>query len=152
MIWIPLYNRVGEVTDRALVDDDMAHLLEFRWHKNSDGYAIRRKGSNPIVTIHMHRVVLGLTDPKVFGDHRDFNRLDNRRENLRATTKRGNNLHSPKQRGVSYDKRRGHWRAYITEHGRQRELGRFKTEVEARVAAGAARLVAIASEETHAAN
>lgn len=36
--------------------------------------------------IKMHRLILGLTDPKVFGDHVNGDTLDNQRSNIRAST------------------------------------------------------------------
>lgn len=140
---IPLINRAGRITSYAVVDDDRADIAEHRWHESSWGYAVRRVGQR---TIFMHRQVLGLTEPGVFADHINFDRLDNRSSNLRATTKRGNNLHSPKARGVSYEKRRHYWRAYITEYGKQTELGRFATREEAEAIARAAREQAIQEE------
>ena len=37
-------------------------------------------------TIRKHRIVLGLTDPKIYGHHKDGNGLNNAPENLEAMT------------------------------------------------------------------
>lgn len=141
---IPLVNKAGEITSYALVDDDQQWLLEWPWHESNYGYAVSRKGG---VHRFMHREVLGLTDPKLVTDHINFNRLDNRRENLRAITKRGNSLHSPKQRGASFHKCRGQWRAYaVLPGGKHKHLSYHATKEEALAAAAAVRAVHIQEE------
>lgn len=40
--------------------------------------------------IYMHRLILGLTDPKIVVDHRNHDGLDNRRENIKPCTQAEN--------------------------------------------------------------
>lgn len=67
-------------------------------------------------------------------DHIDRNKLNNRIENLRETTKSENALNSERsdKGGVSYKKDKKKWRAYVKENGVQKHLGCFLTEKEAR--------------------
>lgn len=134
---IPLVRRDGSVSDVALVDDeDYAELAKHSWHLHR-GYAARtsrREG-----TVMMHRQVLGLQkgDSRQ-ADHKNRNRLDNRRANLRACTSRENqqNLsvkHSSSSsfRGVHWDKRGRKWRAKVWVDGKEVSLGSFTDEARA---------------------
>jgi len=66
----------------ALVDDeDFEYLNQWKWfaHVRRDRYyAARSDWSNrpKSKTISMHRVILGITNPKLFGDHKNHNTLD----------------------------------------------------------------------------
>lgn len=88
----------------------------------------------------LHRLILGLTDPKIQGDHRDGNGLNNTRQNLRAATHSQNSWNSKRRsggtsqyRGVSWDAERAKWIASISrEDGKGRKhLGRFDNETDA---------------------
>jgi hypothetical protein len=75
---------------KALVSrEDHALVVGKTWRMNADGYATGRDEENR--HIGMHRVILGLKygDP-LQGDHINGDRLDNRRENLRACTQAQN--------------------------------------------------------------
>lgn len=71
-------------------------------------------------------------------DHRDRNKLNNRIENLRPCTQKGNNGNSGLHRhntsgfrGVSLNSRSGKWHAQIKINGKQTYLGRFESPEEA---------------------
>jgi hypothetical protein len=87
------------------------------------------------------------------GDHIDRDRLNYRRSNLRALPKGKNSQNqssyrgsSSAYRGVSWDRRRGKWSAYVCGGGKTTSLGRFNTEEAAAAAAkdGRARLLPFA--------
>lgn len=78
----------------AIVDDeDFEYLNQWKWKLSTNGYAIRcpsngktEDGRYKYTTIRMHRVIMKPS----FGfetDHINFDRLDNRRSNLRNVTK-----------------------------------------------------------------
>lgn len=91
---------------------------------------------------YLHRVVLGVDNPYLFVDHRNLDKTDNRRENLRIATpsesmcnqrqRRGNNKSG--YRGVCYDAARNGWVATITFNGKTTRLGIFPTAREAAIA------------------
>ena len=138
---IPLYRgrkHNASVIGYALVSKaDYGALRKFRWGLVA-GYPARADPHNGKRTILMHRQIMGFPDPAAFEvDHINFNRLDNRRANLRVLTKRQNRQHCQSRggtsrfRGVSWDKARGKWFAKITVNYKQIPLGRFDSEEEA---------------------
>ncbi len=91
----------------------------------------------------MARLILGLVGPSyrhLQVDHHNRDRLDNRRENLRAGPSILNRQNTGAQggssrfRGVYYDTRAGRrkrWAARVMLNGVKRRLGYFSTELEA---------------------
>lgn len=73
-------------------------------------------------------------------DHINGNGLDNRKVNLRLSSRAQNLANTRGQsgtspfKGVSYCKKTGRWKAQITVKGVNRNLGRFLTQEEAAVA------------------
>jgi len=140
----------------ALVDDqDYEYLNQFKWYALkavSTYYATRSKYSEKGTT-SMHREILGLTDPKIFTDHKDHNGLNNQRNNIRECTpaqnaqnqsSRGESLYlgvnphiSKKRYTTTKGEQREHlsfgYRAAIVVDKKQRHLGKFKTEIEAAI-------------------
>ena len=85
---IPLYAADGSIRDYAIVDSEDADLAQYRWHlsKIVEGYARRANPDRTPRFLSMHRVIaarMGIADAPMI-DHKNWNRLDNRRENLRA--------------------------------------------------------------------
>ena len=89
--------------------------------------------TQPYYKQYLHRVLLGVTDSNAIVDHINNNGLDNRRSNLRVTTKMGNALnmrvnHNKKSglpKGVYRE--RGEYKAQIKYNHINRYLGHFKT-------------------------
>lgn len=129
----------------ALVDDeDFEFLNQFKWCLAAGGrYA--RTGIGPRKNnkkIYMHHLVLGM--PKVIKgkievDHKNQNKLDNQKHNLRIINRSLNILNNfnPRKdnrsgfRGICLDKRINMWIASIQFEGRPMYLGRFNTPQEA---------------------
>jgi hypothetical protein len=110
--------------EEIFVDDDEDYELvsKHTWYLNTNGYAvteIRHKQQK------MHRMIMGVTDPKVFVDHINGNPVDNRKSNLRLCTNaencRNQKVHKNSQSGVKglyYCKRRNQWKAEIMLQGK----------------------------------
>lgn len=145
---IPIHNRAGELVAYALVDaEDHAWVSRLKWHLHG-GPADQRyvsTGSRPC--LYLHRLVMGLPpiaqDPREV-DHINRDRLDNRRANLRLTSRAENAQNVPAKgrsrfRGVHWEAGRERWRAEVSLNGRRVYRERFDTELEAAVAAERAR-------------
>ncbi|MHC4799928.1 MAG: AP2 domain-containing protein, partial [Planctomycetota bacterium] len=132
----------------AIVDaDDYERLNKYKWclskapHTN---YALTRLKARPVKpkrakrkAILMHRFILNAPRHLVV-DHINHNGLDNRKSNLRLCTRAQNcynsrsfNNKSSRYKGVSWDKQRKRFVAYIRCNGKCYNLGRFKSETEA---------------------
>jgi hypothetical protein len=158
---VVLRNRKGQETGRAVVDaGDVALVSGRRWFKaKSGGYAVSkdRDANGREVNVWMHRVILG-TAPGLETDHKDGNRLNNRRGNLRPATDGENcqNAVRPGReelRGVCFERRSKTrpWLARAILDGRTYYGGSYATREEAIVAARAlrARLFTHHNEDRH---
>lgn len=88
----------------SMVDDeDFERLTTHKWkaqkgHKTM--YAVRNRwGNKKYIVQAMHRIIMGLSDPKLFVDHRDGNGLNNQKYNLRIATKSQNNANRTAKKG-----------------------------------------------------
>lgn len=134
----------------ALVDDDdFERLNQFKWQavpvgKNSYGepywYATRGEwvGNGKTKTFSMHREIIGVTSSSQIIDHKDFNTLNNRKDNLRVCTKADNCRHTraiknkkSKYVGVSWINDCNKWMAKIRANKKQTYLGTFTDEADA---------------------
>ena len=126
----------------ALVDDnDYNELSKYKWYsseRRNTCYA-ERMSWNKILhnqkTSRMHHIIMHLPS-NIEIDHINGNGLDNRRENLRAVTRRQNqqNQHVPKTSkypGVSWNKRAKMWGSYIHINGKKCHLGYYANEEKA---------------------
>lgn len=105
---------------------DFAKISKYRWFKSSGGYAYRQGWKNgKHWEIWLHRVI-NKTPPRLFTDHINGQKLDNRRSNLRTASKAGNSTNRPKTRkfkatsgfkGVSLHVSTGLWRARVFDGG-----------------------------------
>ena len=99
---IPLWHK-GEIVSSTLVDAaDYDQLSEHVWYL-SNGYAVRwlKERSSKVKSgwrtgvVGMHRELLGIIgDRGLWGDHIFGDKLDNRREKLRAVTPKENRYNS----------------------------------------------------------
>lgn len=137
---IPLMGRNGRCRGMTLVDiEDYDAARGHRWHL-STGYAVRlEKTDGYAVAMPLHRLILGL-DPSnpLHTDHINRDRLDNRRENLRAVTHAENMRNKPsangsssRYRGVRWQRDKQRWRSEIKVEGRKVFLGYFDAEEDA---------------------
>lgn len=124
----------------ALVDDeDYNMLMEYKWRTRMSGgkrYAVSKGSYNKSVI--MHRLILGLTDSKVYCDHINGFTLNNQRCNLRAVTPSQNQMNkkasgASKYLGVSWRELSKKWISQITVYGKKKYLGSFDSELEAAI-------------------
>lgn len=125
---IPL-GRVKRGLYTIVSDKDYKRLLQWKWYLNAFGY-VQRLDENKKVIL-MHRVILEAKTGEIC-DHRNGNRIDNRRSNLRICTTQENvrNRDAGKNsksgfKGVSWDKNSQMWRAKIVYQRKDYILGYF---------------------------
>ena len=128
----------------ALVDsEDFQYLNQFNWFLHHSGAVVRNKrvSLNKYKSLQMHREIMGASDGKEI-DHINYNRRDNRKNNLRICN-RSQNARNQKLRvdnssgykGVYWNKEKGLWQAQMrNENKKMSYLGRFKTKEEAALA------------------
>lgn len=132
-----------EIVGHALIDAEFSHLARYRWRLSDRGYV----GRHAHGLVLLHREVMGcVRGDGLEVDHRNRNRFDCRRENLRVATRALNaqNLSSrpgssSRFRGVGWERGKGCWQAYVCVGRKQTKVGYHADEVEAARMAQAAR-------------
>jgi len=132
----------------ALVDDeDFERVSAYKWSVNTvtkkDGSVITYAKRNARRDVGekiwcMHRLILGVTDPKVEVDHEDHDGLNNQRYNLRVASG-SQNQHNARIRsdntsgfkGVSWHKQHKKWITRIQVEGKMLHVGLFTDLLEA---------------------
>lgn len=116
-------------------DDDFEWVSKFKWQLDTQGYA--KRGTTICGNIPLHREVIKAGVGQLV-DHINFDKLDNRKCNLRICTHTQNLSHKPPTKrntsgykGVSYHKREKRWRATISANRIKYHLGDFLTAIEA---------------------
>lgn len=128
-------------------DEDYDNLMQWKWRIDGSGYASRIitvgyfNGKRKQRGVSMHRLI-NQTPDGVSTDHRDGNKLNNQKYNLRDATCSQNFMNKPSCRGQSRFKgvspHRGKWRSTIKINEKQAFLGCFNSETEAARAYNAA--------------
>jgi hypothetical protein len=129
----------------AIVDElDFDFLNQWKWHLHPCGYAARTITLPKKSTLLMHRVLMN-PEKKQLIDHKNLDKLDNRRINLRFATQSQNKFNRTKlksasglKKGVSFFKAKGFLQkpfvAVIKANGKKHWLGYFETEESAHAA------------------
>ncbi|MDE2103807.1 MAG: hypothetical protein KGL39_41600 [Patescibacteria group bacterium] len=131
----------------AVVDDeDYERVLKYKWHVRKSVYSsgtvcwyaatnIRSDKFGKRTILLLHRFIAGVGCSI---DHADADGLNNTRKNLRPCNQSQNVANGRKRtnstsgyKGVSWERRRKHWRAYIVLNNKQKYLGQFATPEEA---------------------
>lgn len=125
---IELYKpNTSEVINYAFISEEDYDLCkDIYWIITEYGYV---RGYLNGRQIFLHKLITN-TDNNILIDHKNLNKLDNRRNNLRVANHCLNSLNRLPQSnsttgitGVSYDTRRNKYRAYIKKNGKQYFLG-----------------------------
>lgn len=135
--FIPLSNGGLAVID----SEDMPLVSGMKWRRGSRGYvecSVRLSSGRPSI-LRMHQLIADAgRNPEI--DHRNLNRLDNRRENLRPCSTSQNQAnrkplpHASRFKGVTPSKTIGRFEAQIWHRRKRFYLGTFATEELAAVA------------------
>lgn len=120
---------------KAIVDDEDFDMVSSHgtFYLNDDGYPIRTK----LPHVLLHNLLLPV-NPPLEVDHKDTNKLNATRDNLRYATRSQNRANRPAQansttgyKGVYLEKRTGKFFARIQKDRKVIHLGTFFNEIEA---------------------
>lgn len=123
--------KIAVLGDLVLDEVGMKIYTAYEWYIGSHGYYQRtiRNGKKVL----LHRVIIGARNGQLV-DHINQNKLDNRLSNLRIANKSINAFNSKIRtdnttgiRGVSFNKEKRKYEAYITKNGVSKKLGYYKT-------------------------
>ena len=102
--------------------EDYDKIKDYCWLINSEGYVASAKG------VLFHNIIMN----DKFIDHKNHKKYDNKKYNLRKVTSSQNQMNGSKRfdntsgvTGVSWDKLKNKWIAYIAKNGKQKHLGGF---------------------------
>ena len=116
--------------------EDYERIKHLHWFYGVGNYYVGANLGNGKQVL-LHRLIME-TPKGLHTDHKNGNKLDNRKSNLRICTPSQNQFNSRKIikkssrfKGVSWYKRHKLWKAYIVKNGIQIHLGYFKCEEEA---------------------
>lgn len=126
----------------ATVDsEDFERVSKVRWHAKVTACTVyaRRAATSKYPYRYLHHAVLEVISRT---DHRDGNGLNNQRDNLRLATRAENHFNLNKRKtkcssrfkGVTWNRARNKWQAYLTKNGRFILLGLFRDERDAATA------------------
>jgi hypothetical protein len=119
--------------------EDFERVSSYKWCLDSDGYAVgcMKKEGGGWKTFKMHRFIINAA-PGELVDHKDGDRLNNTRSNLRICTHTENMRNRKKQPaksskylGVCYQQKTGRWRVQFWVDKKQMSFGSYATEDEA---------------------
>ena len=127
-----LINKDKIVVGEVLLDfEDFETLRHQRWCLDAYGYARGRKG------ILMHRVIMKET-PSPMYDHKNLNKLDNRRDNLRPCSNSENGYNTGLSsrnktgaKGIHWTEKLQKWRVLIRKDNKTKHVGYFTEKEDA---------------------
>lgn len=111
--------------------EDFTRVSQHRWLLLATGYAAAHLSGHKIIT--MHRFILQPSEGEQI-DHRNRDRLDNRRENLRTCTQSQNMANRSKGQYKGVSRHGKSWRAELTVNGERIRIGRLASVEQAAAA------------------
>ena len=112
--------------------NDYDKIKNYYWHENAYGYIEAYKRPQKSIIL-LHRLIMGVDDPKLVVDHIYHKLYDNRKSELRITTKHNNQLNHKVASnsktgvtGVMYYPKTNRYIARIKYNGKNYHLGYYK--------------------------
>ena len=106
--------------------EDYNKIKDSKWCVSKTGYAVANINKK---VVKMHRQILGVIDPSQIIDHKNRNKLDNRKENLRICSQKENTRNRGATRGrelpLGIRKRNGKFEARIMVNRKEINLGGY---------------------------
>jgi len=118
-------------------EDDYQKVSKYKWHMHTGGYAVTKVKNK---SLYMHRIIMN-AQKGIEIDHINNNKLDNRKENLRAVSRSinmrnrfGHKDSNSQLLGVSFKKDKQKWQARIYVEGKHIHIGYFNNPLDAKLA------------------
>lgn len=94
----------GKLVPFTISDEDYEEMVKCKWYICNRGYVYRNIKKNSLKKIKLlHRLILNLENGnKLQGDHKDRNKLNNQRDNLRHATISENRKNSKSKGKIPY--------------------------------------------------
>lgn len=105
MAKIPLGGKRGIGKYTIVDDEDVIRVASIKWHLSDTGYAVNRSNGK---TTRMHRVINN-TPNGLYTDHKNHDRLDNRKSNLRTVTQAENMSNHKGGKGYCWSTEKSKW-------------------------------------------
>jgi len=124
---IVLYNKYCQEVAKTKIDkEDLSKTKQHKWGIDGKGYSVSRINGK---MIKLHQFIIGKKDGYTI-DHKNRDKLDNRKQNLRYCTI-SQNLMNRKSKGFYWHVSTSKWMAYITKDKKMINLGLFKNKDDA---------------------
>lgn len=120
--------KISQGKETIIDDEDYERVMIRKWSFHHLGYVV---GGYPQVSLH--RFIMKAKKGK-FIDHKNRNRLDNRKENLRFASNRQNQYNCIYNDGVHWRGDREAWIVRMNVNGRKKYIGYFKRKEDAELA------------------
>ncbi len=136
--------KLGRGNKVALIDDeDFEKVSKYKWHLTGAlgrQYVVHSFTKNHKKQINLHRFIMNEPDGLV--DHRNHDRLNCQKSNLRVcsfkdnirNSRRMSRIGKSKYKGLTFNPKVKRWRAKVYADGKRYELGYFDKEVDAAIA------------------
>jgi outer membrane translocation and assembly module TamA len=110
---LTIQNRQKEEVAKVLIDvEDVERVSKYAWSLNRQtGYIQNTRSYHEGKGRYIHQFIIGKKDGFEI-DHINMDKLDNRKKNLRHTSRKANCLNN-KFKGICWDKNREKWLVYI---------------------------------------
>jgi len=136
---IALYNKVCDIVAYAIIDSvHVDKVKTYKWVAVKKGKSLyvktdlsKDKNNGKRKTLYLSNLILG-KKKKYQIDHISGDTLDNRKSNLRFVTQQQNLMNKHLSKGYSHEKSSKLWHTYIGVKNKRINIGRFKTEKEAK--------------------
>jgi hypothetical protein len=160
--------RTGRIYECLISNEDFELVSQHTWHvqwsNKIKGYYVSttfhmgtENGKQKAKTILLHKLILNVLDVnrKIQVDHKNFNTLDNRRENIEVVSTSQNSLHrkganknsTTKVKNISWSKSTQRYLVQFQVNHKNVCFGRFKTLDEAKEKANCIRKILYKTEE-----
>lgn len=136
---IQIYDRKNNPKCQAIIDtEDYERVKDYKWHFNHKTQTVGGSLPNSNSKIYISRLIMNVTDPQTEVDHKNHDKLDNRKQNLRICSRSQNQKNqrilksnTSGYKGVSWCPKSNKWVSKISVNNKTVHLGLFTDKKQA---------------------